>query len=67
MRLKNLFSKPYQTVTAARAAALAEGGAVLLDVREPQEWQAAMRPGPGTSRWVSSLAGRPSCPSAAPS
>ena len=44
MRLKNLFSKPYQAVSAAQAAALAEGGAVLLDVREPHEWQAGHAP-----------------------
>ena len=44
MRLKNLFSKPYQTVTAAQAATLAEGGAVMLDVREPHEWQAGHAP-----------------------
>ena len=42
--LRNLFSKPYQTVTAAQAAALADGGAVLLDVREPHEWQAGHAP-----------------------
>ncbi len=42
--LKNLFSKPYRTVTAAQAAALADGGAVLLDVREPHEWQAGHAP-----------------------
>ena len=44
MQLKNLFSKPYQTVSAAQAAALADGGAVLLDVREPHEWQAGHAP-----------------------
>ena len=42
--LKNLFSKPYQTVSPAQAAALADGGAVLLDVREPDEWQAGHAP-----------------------
>ena len=67
MQLKNLFSKPYRTVSATQAAALADGGAVLLDVREPHEWQAGHAPGPGTSRWVSSPAGRPNCPSGAPS
>jgi rhodanese-related sulfurtransferase len=40
----NLFSKPYRTVSAAQAAALADGGAVLLDVREPHEWQAGHAP-----------------------
>jgi len=42
--LRNIFSKPYGTVSAAQAAALAGGGAVLLDVREPQEWQAGHAP-----------------------
>ena len=42
--LKNIFSKPYGTVSAPQAAALADGGAVLLDVREPQEWQAGHAP-----------------------
>ena len=42
--LKTIFSKPYATVSAAQAAALAEGGGVLLDVREPQEWQAGHAP-----------------------
>ena len=45
MQLKNLFSKPYRTVSAAQAVALADGGAVLLDVREPHEWQAGHAPG----------------------
>ena len=44
MRLKSLFSKPYQTVSAVQTAALAEAGAVLLDVREPHEWQAGHAP-----------------------
>jgi rhodanese-related sulfurtransferase len=44
VRLRNLFSKPYQTVSAAHAAVLAEGGTVLLDVREPHEWQAGHAP-----------------------
>ena len=42
--LKNLFSKPYVTVSAAQAAALADRGAVLLDVREPDKWQAGHAP-----------------------
>ena len=42
--LRNLFSRPYRTVSAAQAAALADGGAVLLDVREPREWQAGHAP-----------------------
>ena len=40
--LRNIFSKPYATVSAAQAAA-GSGGAVLLDVREPHEWQAGPR------------------------
>ena len=38
--LKNLFSKPYVKVPAAPA----DRGAVLLDVREPHEWQAGHAP-----------------------
>ena len=43
--IKNVFSKPYGTVSAVQAVALADGGAVLLDVREPHEWQAGHAPG----------------------
>jgi rhodanese-related sulfurtransferase len=39
-----LFSKPYTKVTAAQAAALVEEGAVLVDVREPYEWQSGHAP-----------------------
>ena len=42
--LKSLFSKPYATVSVAEAAAMAGNGAVLLDVREPHEWQAGHAP-----------------------
>jgi rhodanese-related sulfurtransferase len=42
--LKSLFSKPYATVSAAQAAAMAGEGAVILDVREPHEWQAGHAP-----------------------
>ena len=42
--LKNAFSKPYGTVSAAQAATLADGGAILLDVREPREWEAGHAP-----------------------
>jgi rhodanese-related sulfurtransferase len=42
--LKKAFSKPYGKVSAADAAALAERGAILLDVREPHEWQAGHAP-----------------------
>ena len=42
--LKKLFSKPYDKVTAGQAAELVAGGAILLDVREPHEWQAGHAP-----------------------
>ena len=42
--LKNAFSKPYGTDSAAQAAALADGGAILLDVRETREWEAGHAP-----------------------
>ena len=42
--LRNLFSKPYRSVSAAQAAILAGGVAILLDVREPYEWQAGHAP-----------------------
>ena len=42
--LKSLFARPYETVSPLRAAALAADGAVLLDVREPHEWQVGHAP-----------------------
>jgi rhodanese-related sulfurtransferase len=42
--LKKIFSKPYGKVSATQAAALADRGAILLDVREPREWQAGHAP-----------------------
>ena len=42
--LKGLFSKPYASVSAEQAAAMADDGAVILDVREPHEWQAGHAP-----------------------
>jgi rhodanese-related sulfurtransferase len=42
--LRGLFAKRYGKVTAAEAAALADAGAILLDVREPHEWQAGHAP-----------------------
>lgn len=43
--LRSLFSKPYASVSARQAAAMADGGdAVLLDVREAHEWQAGHAP-----------------------
>ena len=43
-RLKAMFAKPYQTVSAAEAEALVTGGAILLDVRDKHEYQAAHSP-----------------------
>ncbi len=43
-RLKGLFRSAYDKVTADEAAALVRGGAVLLDVREPDEWRAGHAP-----------------------
>ena len=42
--LKSMLSRPYATVSAAEAAAMAGNGVVLLDVREPHEWQAGHAP-----------------------
>lgn len=42
--LKNMFARPYATVSAGQAAAMAGQGAVLLDVREPHEWQSGHAP-----------------------
>jgi rhodanese-related sulfurtransferase len=42
--LTGIFAKPYPSVSAAQAAALAADGAILLDVREPHEWQAGHAP-----------------------
>jgi rhodanese-related sulfurtransferase len=42
--LKKVFSKPYDKVSAHEAAQLVENGAILLDVREPYEWQAGHAP-----------------------
>jgi rhodanese-related sulfurtransferase len=44
VQFRNLFRKPYRTVSAVQAAALTEAGAILLDVREPHEWQAGHAP-----------------------
>ena len=37
--LDKLFKKAYRDVTPAEAQAAMERGAVLVDVREPHEWQ----------------------------
>lgn len=42
--LRRLVVKPYGRVTAAQAAAMVQDGAILLDVREPHEWQAGHAP-----------------------
>ncbi len=42
--LRKLFGRPFDNVSAADAAALVEKGAILLDVREPHEWQAGHAP-----------------------
>ena len=42
--LKSLLAKPYATVEPAAVAAMVDAGAILLDVREPHEWQAGHAP-----------------------
>jgi rhodanese-related sulfurtransferase len=42
--LQRVFGKPYATVTPEQAVDLVGQGAVLLDVREPHEWQAGHAP-----------------------
>jgi rhodanese-related sulfurtransferase len=42
--LKSLLRRPYASVSATEAAAMATTGAVLLDAREPHEWQAGHAP-----------------------
>lgn len=42
--LRKIFTKPYPTVRPREVAALLESGAVLLDVREPDEWRAGHAP-----------------------
>jgi rhodanese-related sulfurtransferase len=42
--LTGIFRRPYRSVSAAQAAALAADGAILLDVREAHEWQAGHAP-----------------------
>ena len=38
--LRGLFAKPYEQISALQARSLMDTGAILIDVREPQEWQA---------------------------
>lgn len=42
--ITGVFRRPYRSVSAAQAATLAADGAILLDVREPHEWQAGHAP-----------------------
>jgi rhodanese-related sulfurtransferase len=42
--VKRLFSKPYDKVHALQAVEMVEAGALLVDVREPHEWQAGHAP-----------------------
>ena len=42
--LRAMLAKPYGKVTATEAAELVDNGAILLDVREPHEWQAGHAP-----------------------
>jgi rhodanese-related sulfurtransferase len=39
-RLRGLFAKPYAQIDAPEAKSRMDSGAILIDVREPQEWQA---------------------------
>lgn len=39
-RLGGLFAKPYAQIDALEAKSRMDSGAILVDVREPQEWQA---------------------------
>jgi rhodanese-related sulfurtransferase len=43
-RIRSISSRSFAEVDAARAAALVDGGAILLDVREPHEWDAGHAP-----------------------
>jgi rhodanese-related sulfurtransferase len=38
--LRGLFAKPYEQIQALEAKSRIDAGALLIDVREPQEWQA---------------------------
>ena len=42
--LKKVFSKSYDKVSPVEAAQLVENGAILVDVREPYEWEAGHAP-----------------------
>jgi rhodanese-related sulfurtransferase len=38
--LRGMFVKPYEQIDALEAKGRMDSGAILIDVREPQEWQA---------------------------
>lgn len=42
--LRTLFRKPYATIAPREVAGLLDSGAVLVDVREPEEWRAGHAP-----------------------
>lgn len=42
--LKSVFSKPYTSVRPQQADEMVAAGALLIDVREPYEWQAGHAP-----------------------
>lgn len=42
--LRKIFTKPYASVRPAAVGALLDEGAVLLDVREPDEWRTGHAP-----------------------
>jgi rhodanese-related sulfurtransferase len=42
--LRTALRRPYRSVTPAQAAALLEGGAILVDVREQHEWRSGHAP-----------------------
>ncbi|MFJ4264577.1 rhodanese-like domain-containing protein [Paenarthrobacter nicotinovorans] len=42
--LKKAFSKPYKTISVARAKELLSSGATLIDVRSAQEWRTGRAP-----------------------
>ncbi|GGL10348.1 rhodanese-like domain-containing protein [Mangrovihabitans endophyticus] len=42
--LRKIFRKPYASVAPAAVGALLDAGAVLVDVREPDEWRAGHAP-----------------------
>ena len=42
--LRNRLRRPYRSVTPQEAAALVADGAIVVDVREPHEWQSGHAP-----------------------